>query len=44
VALFTGAGSEGNLRMYHRAGYRRDLVQPEEPGVVLLSKPIRRPG
>jgi len=42
LALFTGAGSEANLRMYHRAGYRRDRVQPEEAGVVRLSKPVRR--
>jgi tRNA (guanine37-N1)-methyltransferase len=43
LALFTGAGSEANQRMYHRAGYRRDLVQPADRGVVHLSKPVRRP-
>lgn len=42
LALFTGAGSAANLRMYHRAGYRRDPVQPDEPGVVHLSKRVRR--
>jgi tRNA (guanine37-N1)-methyltransferase len=40
--LFTGAGSVDNLRMYKKAGYRRDRVQPDEPGVVRLSKPLRR--
>jgi GNAT superfamily N-acetyltransferase len=44
LALFTGAGSETNLRMYHRAGYRRDRVQPADPSVVHLSKPVQRPG
>jgi tRNA (guanine37-N1)-methyltransferase len=44
LALFTGAGSEANQRMYHRAGYRRDRVQPADTGVVHLSKPVRRPG
>lgn len=36
--LFTGAGSERNLRMYRKAGFRprRDLSAP--PGVVVLSK------
>jgi tRNA (guanine37-N1)-methyltransferase len=43
LSLFTGAGSEGNLRRYQRAGYRRDREQPEDPGVVRLSKPLRRP-
>lgn len=43
LALFTGAGSAANLTMYHRAGYRRDRVQPADPGVVRLSKPVRRP-
>jgi tRNA (guanine37-N1)-methyltransferase len=42
LALFTGSGSEANLSMYHRAGYRRDRVQPEDLGVVQLSKPVRR--
>jgi tRNA (guanine37-N1)-methyltransferase len=44
LALFTGTGSEGNLRTYHRAGYRRDHVQPPHPGVVRLSKSVRRRG
>ncbi len=43
LALFTGAASDANLSMYHRAGYRRDHVQPEDPGVVRLSRPVRRP-
>ncbi len=40
--LFTGAGSERNLKMYRKAGYRlrSDLSTP--PGAVVLSKP-RRP-
>ena len=42
LSLFTGAGSAANLRMYQRAGYRRDPAQPEEAGVVHLSKPARR--
>jgi tRNA (guanine37-N1)-methyltransferase len=42
LSLFTGAASADNLRMYHRAGYRRDRVQPDDPGVVHLSKAIRR--
>ena len=44
VTLFTGAGSEDNLRMYKRAGYRRDVEQPDDHGIVRLSKTIRRPG
>jgi tRNA (guanine37-N1)-methyltransferase len=40
LSLVTGAGSASNLRMYKRAGYRRDRVQ-DEPGVVHLSKPAR---
>jgi tRNA (guanine37-N1)-methyltransferase len=42
LSLFTGSASADNLRMYHRAGYRRDRVQPDDPGVVHLSKAIRR--
>jgi tRNA (guanine37-N1)-methyltransferase len=42
LSLFTGSASAANLRMYHRAGYRRDRVQPAVPGVVRLSKPVRR--
>ena len=40
LSLFTGAGSDDNLRMYRRAGYRRDRVQPEDTGVVHLSKAV----
>ena len=43
-SLFTGSASEDNLRMYHRAGYRRGRVQPEDPGVVRLGKAVRRRG
>ena len=42
VSLFTGARSAENLRMYRRAGYRREHEQPDEPGVVRLGKPVRR--
>ena len=38
-ALFTGAGSVDNQRMYRKAGYR--LSGSPEPGVVSMSK--RRP-
>jgi tRNA (guanine37-N1)-methyltransferase len=39
--LFTGAKSERNLRMYKKAGYR--VLGPyDEPGAVILTKPIRR--
>ena len=41
LSLFTGVGSAANLRMYQRAGYRRDPVQPSETGVVHLSKRVR---
>jgi tRNA (guanine37-N1)-methyltransferase len=41
LLLFTGVGSAANLRMYQRAGYRRDPVQPSETGVVHLSKRVR---
>ncbi|MDT9593880.1 tRNA (guanosine(37)-N1)-methyltransferase TrmD [Nocardioides zeae] len=37
--LVTGAGSEGNLRMYRKAGYR--VVGPAEPGALRLEKPVR---
>ena len=43
LSLFTGSRSESNLRLYQRAGYRRDREQPAETGVVHLSKPVRRP-
>ncbi|MFW6776243.1 tRNA (guanosine(37)-N1)-methyltransferase TrmD [Nocardioides sp. CPCC 205120] len=38
--LQTGAGSERNLRMYRRAGYR--AVGPGDPGAVLLEKRATR--
>ena len=38
-ALFTGAGSLRNLRMYKKAGYRPRGEQA--PGVVRLTKRIR---
>ncbi len=41
LSLVTGSASERNLRMYKRAGYRRDRTQPESPGVVHLSRPVR---
>ena len=37
-ALVTGAGSESNLRRYHRAGYRPDASVTAEPGIVTLGK------
>jgi tRNA (guanine37-N1)-methyltransferase len=40
ITLFTGAHSHQNLRLYKRAGYRRDAEQPE-PGVVRMSKRVR---
>jgi tRNA (guanine37-N1)-methyltransferase len=42
LSLFTGSASAANLRMYHRAGYRRDGLQPDDPGVVSLSRPVHR--
>lgn len=39
-ALFTGAGSARNQRMYKRAGYR--LRGEIAPGVVRMTKPVRR--
>jgi len=42
TSLFSGARSERNLRMYKKAGYRFDRVQPDDTGVVRLSKPVRR--
>jgi tRNA (guanine37-N1)-methyltransferase len=39
-ALFTGAGSARNQRMYKKAGYR--LAGEVEPGVVRMTKPVRR--
>ena len=42
-SLVTGAGSKRNQRLYKRAGYRlRGPLNPDEPGVVRLTKP-RRP-
>jgi GNAT superfamily N-acetyltransferase len=45
-ALFTGAASDDNLRLYEALGYRtvRHDALPEGPGLVHLHKPrIRRP-
>jgi tRNA (guanine37-N1)-methyltransferase len=42
LGLFTGAQSVGNLRMYRKAGYRPVREQPDEPGIVQLSKRVRR--
>ncbi|CAI9419064.1 tRNA (guanosine(37)-N1)-methyltransferase TrmD [Nocardioides sp. T2.26MG-1] len=39
-ALFTGAGSTRNQRIYKKAGYR--LRGEIEPGVVRMTKPVRR--
>ena len=39
--LFTGAGSERNIRIYKKAGYRFLGPDPDTPGAVRLSK--RRP-
>jgi tRNA (guanine37-N1)-methyltransferase len=41
-ALFTGVGSARNQRMYKKAGYR--LRGEIEPGVVRMTKPVRRRG
>jgi tRNA (guanine37-N1)-methyltransferase len=43
--LFTGAGSERNLRMYRRAGYRRFASPGADPtlGIVWLARPARNP-
>ncbi len=45
-ALFTGARSEANLRLYQRCGYvevRREAL-PTGPGLVHLEKPCSRGG
>ena len=42
-ALFTGAGSERNLRMYRKAGYRPARDPYGAPGTVRLTKKRRRP-
>ena len=42
LSLVTGARSERTLRMCKKAGYRFDRVQPDDAGVVRLSKPLRR--
>ncbi len=42
--LSTGAGSERNHRMYHKAGYRRSPEEPPHHGVVVLSKRGRASG
>ena len=39
ITLFTGARSDANLRLYKRAGYRRDARQPDL-GVVRMSKVV----
>lgn len=39
LSLLTGARSEGNLRMYRRAGYRVARDGNDKPGVVRLVKP-----
>ncbi|MEP7091096.1 MAG: GNAT family N-acetyltransferase [Nocardioidaceae bacterium] len=44
LSLFTGRGSESNLRMYRRAGYRPDPTQPEDDLAVHLSRPVHRRG
>jgi tRNA (guanine37-N1)-methyltransferase len=36
--LFTGSGSERNLRMYRKAGYRLRGGEAEVPGAVRLTK------
>ncbi len=42
-SLVTGAGSKRNQRLYKRAGYRlRGPLDPDEPGVVRLTKPRRQ--
>ena len=42
LSLVTGARSERTLRMCKKAGYRFDRVQPDDAGLVRLSKPLRR--
>jgi tRNA (guanine37-N1)-methyltransferase len=42
ITVFTGARSADNLRLYKRAGYRREAEQPDDPGLVRLGKPLRR--
>jgi tRNA (guanine37-N1)-methyltransferase len=44
LSLFTGAASGSNLRMYHRAGYRRDPTHETDLGVVHLGKAVRGRG
>jgi tRNA (guanine37-N1)-methyltransferase len=39
--LFTGAGSERNLRMYRKAGFRLRPDVPAPPGAVVLTRPRR---
>lgn len=36
--LFTGAGSDRNVRMYRKAGYRLRGPDPDVPGAVVLTK------
>jgi tRNA (guanine37-N1)-methyltransferase len=40
IGVITGARSEGNLRMYRRAGFRPLREQPD-PRLARLSKPRR---
>ena len=42
MSLLTGARSQRNLRMYKKAGYRFDRVQPDDAAVVRLSRAVRR--
>ncbi len=39
--LFTGAGSERNIAMYKKAGYRLRGADPDVPGAVRLTKKRR---
>ncbi|MBY8871229.1 GNAT family N-acetyltransferase [Micromonospora sp. PLK6-60] len=44
-ALFTGANSADNLRLYHRQGYRIVDHRPDGngPGLAILEKPVVNP-
>jgi tRNA (guanine37-N1)-methyltransferase len=39
--LFTGGGSERNLRMYKKAGFRLSPNVQAPPGAVILTRPRR---
>ncbi len=43
LSLFTGRASERNLRAYRKRGYRLSADQPDDPGLVRLSRSLRRP-